>query len=502
MKVMKFGGTSVGSVNSILSVKRIVESANEPVIVVVSALGGITDKLINTSKMAAVGDSAYEGEFREIVYRHVEMIKEVIPAGEKQVSLQRQIGELLNELKDIFQGIYLIRDLSAKTSDTIVSYGERLSSIIVTELIDGAKWFDSRTFIKTERKHSKHTLDTDLTNKLVKEAFQSIPKVSLVPGFISSDKTTGDVTNLGRGGSDYTAAIIAAALDAASLEIWTDVDGFMTADPRVISTAYTITELSYVEATELCNFGAKVVYPPTIYPVCHKNIPIIIKNTFNPDGVGTVIKQEVSNPQSKAIKGISSINDTSLITVQGLGMVGVIGVNYRIFKALAKNGISVFLVSQASSENSTSIGVRNADADLACEVLNEEFAKEIEMGEISPILAERDLATVAIVGENMKHTPGIAGKLFGTLGRNGINVIACAQGASETNISFVVDSKSLRKSLNVIHDSFFLSEYQVLNLFICGVGTVGGSLVEQIRCQQQKLMMENGLKLHVVGRYH
>ena len=327
MKVMKFGGTSVGSVNSILSVKRIVESASEPVIVVVSALGGITDKLINTSKMAAVGDSAYEGEFREIVYRHVEMIKEVIPAGEKQVSLQRQIGELLNELKDIFQGIYLIRDLSAKTSDTIVSYGERLSSIIVTELIDGAKWFDSRTFIKTERKHSKHTLDTDLTNKLVKEAFQSIPKVSLVPGFISSDKTTGDVTNLGRGGSDYTAAIIAAALDAASLEIWTDVDGFMTADPRVISTAYTITELSYVEATELCNFGAKVVYPPTIYPVCHKNIPIIIKNTFNPDGVGTVIKQEVSNPQSKAIKGISSINDTSLITVQGLGMVGVIGVN-------------------------------------------------------------------------------------------------------------------------------------------------------------------------------
>ena len=493
MKVMKFGGTSVGSVNSILSVKRIVESANEPVIVVVSALGGITDKLINTSKMAAVGDSAYEGEFREIVYRHVEMIKEVIPAGEKQVSLQRQIGELLNELKDIFQGIYLIKDLSPKTSDTIVSYGERLSSIIVTALIEGAKWFDSRTFIKTERKHSKHTLDTELTNKLVKEAFQSIPKVALVPGFISSDKTTGDVTNLGRGGSDYTAAIIAAALDAASLEIWTDVDGFMTADPRVISTAYTITELSYVEATELCNFGAKVVYPPTIYPVCHKNIPIIIKNTFNPDGVGTVIKQEVSNPQSKAIKGISSINDTSLITVQGLGMVGVIGVNYRIFKALAKNGISVFLVSQASSENSTSIGVRNADADLACEVLNEEFAKEIEMGEISPILAERNLATVAIVGENMKHTPGIAGKLFGTLGRNGINVIACAQGASETNISFVVDSKSLRKSLNVIHDSFFLSEYQVLNLFICGVGTVGGSLVEQ------KLMMENGLKLHVVG---
>ncbi len=503
MKVMKFGGTSVGSVNSILEVKKIVESADEPVIVVVSALGGITDKLILTSKLAAAGDIAYEGEFREIVYRHVEMIKEVIPEGEGQVSLQRQVGELLNEVKNIFQGVYLIKDLSVKTYDTIVSYGERLSSIIVAQLIDGAKWFDSRTFIKTEFKHTKHILDTELTNRLVKEAFREafsvIPQVSLVPGFISSDKTTGDVTNLGRGGSDYTASIIATALDASSLEIWTDVDGFMTADPKVISTAYTINELTYVEATELCNFGAKVVYPPTIYPVCHKNIPILIKNTFNPSAPGTIIKQHVANGKGKAIKGISSINDTSLITVQGLGMVGVIGVNYRIFKALAKNGISVFLVSQASSENSTSIGVRNADADLACEVLNEEFTKEIEMGEISRIQAEKNLATVAIVGENMKHTPGIAGKLFGTLGRNGINVIACAQGASETNISFVVDAKYLRKSLNVIHDSFFLSEYQVLNLFICGIGTVGGSLIEQIRQQQQKLKTESGLKLHVVG---
>ncbi len=498
MKVMKFGGTSVGSAKSILSVKRIVESVQEPVIVVVSALGGITDKLINTSKMAASGDPAYENEFREIVYCHVEMIKEVIPIGEGQVELQRQIGELLNQLKDIFQGIYLIKDLSQKTFNTIVSYGERLSSIIAAKLIE-AEWFDSRKFIKTETKHSKHVLDTDLTNELIRETFKILPRRALIPGFISTDKMSGDVTNLGRGGSDYTAAIIAAALDANVLEIWTDVDGFMTADPRVIQSAYTISELSYVEATELCNFGAKVVYPPTIYPVCHKNIPILIKNTFNPEGTGTIIKQTVANPLCKAIKGISSINDTSLITVQGLGMVGVIGVNYRIFKALAKNGISVFLVSQASSENSTSIGVRNADADLACEVLNEEFAKEIEMGEISPILAEKNLATVAIVGENMKHTPGIAGKLFGTLGRNGINVIACAQGASETNISFVVDSKSLRKSLNVIHDSFFLSEYQVLNLFICGVGTVGGSLIEQIRCQQQKLVMENGLKLHIVG---
>ena len=495
---MKFGGTSVGSVNSMLNVKKIVESVDDKVIVVVSALGGITDKLIKTSRMASEGDSGYEKEMKEIVNRHIEMVYTVIPAGQKRELLLDCVNELLNELKDIFQGIYLIRDLSPKTSATIVSYGERLSSIIVATLINGAQWFDSRQFIKTEKKHNKNILDAEFTNKLVCETFKEIPEVSLVPGFISSDKTTGEVTNLGRGGSDYTASILAAALDADVLEIWTDVDGFMTADPRVISSAYSINELSYVEAMELCNFGAKVVYPPTIYPVCHKNIPILVKNTFNPEAAGTIIKQEASD-SSKAIKGISSINDTCLITMTGLGMVGVIGVNHRIFKTLAENGISVFLVSQASSENSTSIGVRNEDASLACEVLNEEFAKEIEMGEISPMKAESGLATVAIVGENMKHTPGIAGKLFGTLGRNGINVIACAQGASETNISFVVDGASLRKTLNVIHDSFFLSEYQVLNLFICGVGTVGSSLIEQIHGQQERLKSERGLYLKVVG---
>ena len=495
---MKFGGTSVGSVNSMLNVKKIVESVDDKVIVVVSALGGITDKLIKTSRMASEGDSGYEKEMKEIVNRHIEMVYTVIPAGQKRELLLDCVNELLNELKDIFQGIYLIRDLSPKTSATIVSYGERLSSIIVAALINGAQWFDSRQFIKTEKKHNKNILDTELTNKLVCETFKEIPEVSLVPGFISSDKTTGEVTNLGRGGSDYTASILAAALNADVLEIWTDVDGFMTADPRVISSAYPINELSYVEAMELCNFGAKVVYPPTIYPVCHKNIPILVKNTFNPEAAGTIIKQDASD-SSKAIKGISSINDTCLITMTGLGMVGVIGVNHRIFKTLAENGISVFLVSQASSENSTSIGVRNEDASLACEVLNEEFAKEIEMGEISPMKAESGLATVAIVGENMKHTPGIAGKLFGTLGRNGINVIACAQGTSETNISFVVDGASLRKTLNVIHDSFFLSEYQVLNLFICGVGTVGSSLIEQIHGQQERLKSERGLYLKVVG---
>ena len=498
MKAVKFVGTSLGSVESILSVKKIVEAEKEPVVVVVSALGGITDKLIKTSKLALAGDLSYQSEFDEIAVRHHQMIEAVIPSGENKERLLETIDALLDELKSIYQGVYLIRDLSPKTSAAIVSYGERLSSNIVAVLIDGAKWFDSRTFIKTEIKSGRQLLASDLTHELVKQAFVDLPKVSLVPGFISTDADSGEVTNLGRGGSDYTASIIAAALDASFLEIWTDVDGFMTADPKVISTAYTINELSYVEAMELCNFGAKVVYPPTIYPVCVKNIPILIKNTFNPSGKGTVIKSDIAEDQ-KPIKGISSINGTTLITVSGLSMVGVIGVNRRIFSALANNGISVFLVSQASSENSTSIGVRDADADAACEVLNAEFSKEIETGAMYRMTAESGLATVAIVGENMKHTPGIAGKLFGTLGRSGINVIACAQGASETNISFVVDGLFLRKTLNVIHDSFFLSEYQVLNLFLCGVGTVGSSLIAQLAQQSEKLKKERGLKLKVVG---
>ena len=498
MKVLKFGGTSVGSVESILNVKRIVESQNEPVIVIVSALGGITDKLIKTSQMAVEGDSLYQKSFWEMEERHEEMINAIIPAGKKRDGLLAEVKSSLEELRSIFQGVYLIRDLSPKTQAAIVSYGERISSRIVATLIEGAAWFDSREFIKTEVKQGKTCLATDITNKLVRETWKDIPQVSIVGGFISRDAESGEITNLGRGGSDYTASIIAAALGASVLEIWTDVDGFMTADPRVISSAYVIPELSYVEAMELCNFGAKVVYPPTIYPVCIKNIPILIKNTFNPDAPGSIIKDTVKDDK-RSIKGISSIKGTTLITVSGLSMVGVIGVNRRIFTCLADNGISVFMVSQASSENNTSIGVQDVDADEACRVLNLEFQKEIEEGAMFPMIAEKGLATVAVVGENMKHTPGIAGKLFGTLGRSGISVIACAQGASETNISFVINQNYLRKALNVIHDSFFLSEYQVLNIFICGVGTVGGSLIEQIHQQQEKLMRELRLKLNVVG---
>lgn len=500
MKVLKFGGTSVGSVKSILSLKKIVENEakHQPVVVVVSALGGITDKLIATSKLALKHDDGWKTEFDDMVDRHHKMIDTIITDTKKREDLFNTVDALFEQLRSIYFGVYLIHDLSEKTQDAIVSYGERLSSNIVATLIGGAKWYDARNFIKTERKNGKHVLDNELTNKLVSDTFDNLPRVSLVPGFISRDRDTDETTNLGRGGSDYTAAILAAVLDAEVLEIWTDVDGFMTADPRIIKTAYTINELSYIEAMELCNFGAKVIYPPTIYPVCIKNIPIRVKNTFNPENPGTIIKQEVEDNR-KPIKGISSIGGTALITVTGLSMVGVIGVNRRIFSKLAAHGISVFMVSQASSENSTSIGVREQDVAAAVEVLNDEFAAEIEDGAMFPMHAECGLATIAIVGENMKHAAGIAGKLFGTLGRSGISVIACAQGASETNISFVVKAEFLRKSLNVLHDSFFLSEYKVLNLFICGVGTVGGKLIEQIKKQYEELKERNRLKLNVVS---
>ena len=498
---MKFGGTSVGSVNSILNLKSIVETAakQENVIVVVSALGGITDKLIKTAEMAVNGNEAFKEEFQQIVARHHELIYSIIQCEEKRTGLLQEVDKLLNELDNIYHGLALINNITPKSEATIVSYGERLSSRIVAALIDGAVRYNARKFIKTEVKHGKNILANEESDKLIHETFDnSNDRIVIVPGFISQDKDSEEITNLGRGGSDYTAAIIAATLKADMLEIWTDVDGFMTADPRVINNAYTIHHLSYVEATELCNFGAKVVYPPTIYPVFKANIPIKIKNTFNPDSEGTIIDAH-SEDEGRLIKGISSINDTDLLTVQGLGMVGIVGVNHRIFRALANAGISVFLVAQASSENSTSLGLRHDDSAKACEVLNKEFEKEISMGLMESVHATGNLSTVAIVGENMRHNAGIIGKLFQTLGRNGINVIACAQGGQETNISFVIESDLLRKTLNVIHDSFFLSEYKVLNLFICGIGTVGGSLIEQIASQQETLKKEHGLKLNIVG---
>lgn len=501
MKVMKFGGSSVETPEGLQLVKRIVEREKEPVVVVVSALGGVTDRLLLAADFAQKANSGYKNLLDEIITKHENVIDKSIEDKADKKELTESTQLLFDDLRNILRGVFLIGDLSQKTSDKIVSYGERLSSLIISKIIDNAQLYDSTEFIKTNKHFDHHIPDLSKSNELIQKTFTQNPvkSVAIVPGFISSSNDGNDITNLGRGGSDYTAAIIAAAMNATMLEIWTDVDGFMTADPRIISSAYVINELSFTEAIELSNFGAKVIYPPTIFPVYHKNIPIYVKNTFKQEAKGTLIKNILPSRNGKTIKGISSINDTALVTIQGLGMVGVIGVNKRIFTTLADNGISVFIVSQASSENSTSIGVSSQDAPLAQKVLSEEFAEEITMGSINEIIVKYDLATVAIVGQNMKHVPGIAGRFFGALGRNGISIVALSQGAGETNISCVIAKSDLKKALNVIHDSFFLSQYKVLNLFVVGIGTVGGKLLAQIKKQQRTLQDQNQLKINVVG---
>ena len=498
MKVLKFGGTSVGSVDSIRQIQQIIARQTDDCIVVVSALGGITDQLLKAAHLALENGEEYMEVYQQIRQRHLDMIQTLIENATVRQMLCHEIERILDELRSILFGVHLIKDLSPKSEAAIVGYGERMSSRIVTAALPGAVRKNSLEFIRTEHKHGQILLNSELTDQLVREAFSPMPHLAVCPGFISRDSLTEEVTNLGRGGSDYTASILAATLGAEVLEIWTDVNGFMTADPRLIPEAYTIQSLSYVEATELCNFGAKVVYPPTIYPVCAKNIPIRILNTFCPDNAGTIIQAQTEK-DARYVCGLSSIRDVAMITVSGLSMVGVIGVNQRIFGALANAGVSVFLVSQASSENSTTLGVQDKDCDVAVEVLTREFAEEIKVGSMYPMLVQQGLAAVSIVGEKMKNMPGIAGKLFGTLGRNGISVIAFAQGAKETNISFVVPQQQLSKTMNVLHDSFFLSENKVLNIFICGVGTVGAQLIEQIQQQQSTLLREQHLQLNVVG---
>jgi aspartokinase/homoserine dehydrogenase 1 len=508
MKVMKFGGSSVGSAGAAERVKNIVQSESYRVVVVVSALSGVTDELYAAAAVAAGGDRGAGGTggdesfteaFERLATRHRQQLAATV-LPEKRDETAAAVESLLGELENILRGVSLIRELSPKTREAVVSYGERLSALIVSGMIPGAKLVDARKVIKTHPYFAKHVVDFPLTERLVKEAFKGGDKVFVMGGFIATDADTGEATTLGRGGSDYTGAIVAAALDASLLEIWTDVDGFMSADPKIIDNTYLIERLTFSEAMELCNFGAKVLFPSTIFPVYQKNIPIRVRNTFNPASPGTLISSASGEVKDgKIIKGISSIGDTCLITVKGLGMVGVIGVNYRIFKALSKAGISVFFVSQASSESSTSIGVRQEDGATAVGVLSAEFAGEITQGEINEIIPTYDLATVAVVGENMRGRAGVSAKLFDTLGRSGINIISYAQGALETNISFVIDAANLRKALNALHDSFLLWDYQVLNLFIAGVGTVGRSLLEQIRLQQPKFLKENSLQVRVVG---
>lgn len=490
----------MANAENFLKVKSIICAHEKECVVVVSALGGITDQLIRISTLAESGDESFRQELSQMRQRHYECCDGAVQDATELDALKSRICKLMDSLERICDGVFLLKVLPRKTRDEIISFGERMSSMILQAVIPGSTLRDPLSFIKTVR-HLGGDIVDGCTAELIRAHFAAQPLAgctAIVPGFISSDAQSGEITNLGRGGSDYTASLIAAALNAELLEIWTDVDGFMTADPRIIKTSYVIDEMSYEEAMELCNFGAKVVYPPTLYAVCKKEIPILIKNTFNPEAPGTTIHKHCKVGE-RAIKGISSIDDISLITLSGTSMVGIVGVDCRIFTALAQESISAFLVSQSASETGISIGVSRQNAERACEVLNEAFRNEIATGSIAPVKLQNELAAVAVVGENMKHRAGIAGKLFSTLGRNGISIITCAQGSAEINISIIIERKHLRKSLNVIHDSFFLSEYQELNLFLCGVGTVGSQLIEQIAHQKEKLKREHKLKVNIVG---
>lgn len=494
MKVLKFGGTSVGSAANIKRVKDIVLNQNDDVIVVVSALGGITDKILSAAHNAASGTGDFHTELTEIRKKHDETLQELFNGSG---SVKTKVDELLDELEKLLTGITLVGELTSKTLDRIAGLGERISSHIVADFI-GCPRKDSSEFIQTDSNFGRATVDFGLTNKNIKEAFAGFKGVAVAPGFISKN-AKGEFTTLGRGGSDFTAAIFAAALDVEILEIWTDVNGFMTADPRVIRKAYTIPEITYSEAMELSHFGAKVIYPPTILPVYQKGIPIQIKNTFDPENPGTKIVKGVKNGFDRPIKGISSISGITLVTLQGIGMVGVTGISMRLFAALAKVNVNVILISQASSENSISVAIEEKALDVAEAAIREEFEKEISLGQVNKIELESGVSVVAIVGENMKHTTGIAGKLFSTMGKSGVNIIAIAQGASELNISWVVKNEDLRKTLNVVHESFFLSENVELNIFLMGIGTVGGNLLDQLKQQQQRLLKENHLRLKLAG---
>ncbi|HEX3009197.1 MAG TPA: aspartate kinase, partial [Bacteroidales bacterium] len=449
MKVLKFGGSSVGSPDRIRLVKSIVEEQQESCIVVVSAFQGVTDQLLRMSKMAVERDDTFHTELAQLELRHLSAVRELIDPR-IQSAILAQVKLLTNELEDILNGVYLLKDLTPKTNDYILSFGEHLSAYILSNVIHKGQFHDSRSFIRTNSNYGNARVDFDLTDDLVSRHFSVLDYVPVIPGFIARNEAD-ETTTLGRGGSDYTAAIVAAALNASVLEIWTDVDGFMTADPRKVSKAYAIDSLTYAEAIELSHFGAKVVYTPTIHPVYKKNIPVAIKNTFNPKARGTYIGNDLESSINAPIKGISSIDDITMLTIQGAGMVGVSGISMRVFKALAKSKSNVILITQASSEFSISVAVSPVDAEKAKEALEEEFQTEVFLRNEIKITMESDLSIIAIVGERMKNTPGISSGLFSSLARNGVSVIATAQGSSELNISVVIRKISLRKALNAIH---------------------------------------------------
>ncbi len=503
MQILKFGGSSVANAENIEKVAKIVETKSKTgrIALIVSALGGTTDLLLDCGQLAAEGNEQYKGQLLIIEKRHLDAVRSLVPITHQSGTLTL-VKVFCNELEDICKGIFLLKEFTPITKDRITSYGELLSSSIITaRLLNSgvdAIWKDARELIVTDNNHTNAVVNFKLTNEIIAQFFNESKKtVTVIPGFIGADGN-GKTTTLGRGGSDYTAAIVAAAIDAESLEIWTDVAGIMTADPRIVKAAKAIPHISYQEAMELSHFGAKVIYPPTIQPVMKKEIPVWIKNTFSPDEYGTLIKSSTGNNES-SISGITSINEIALLSLEGNGMIGIPGFSKRLFESLAEQKINVILITQSSSEHSICVGIDQRNATLAKAAIDNMFAYEIETGKVDPLIVENELSIVALVGDNMKNHTGISGKMFSALGRNGINIRAIAQGSSERNISAVVFKKDVKKAVNVLHEDFFEATYKQLHLFLAGVGNVGSKLLAQIEQQQDYLKNHLRLQLKVAG---
>lgn len=504
MLVLKFGGSSVADAQRLNNVVSIVLQAlekNKNIVIVLSALGGTTDALLEVANLATNADISYKEKLSIIGHRHFTLVKEFIPIHQ-QSSVLSMVKKRFNEIEDTCNGIFLLKELSQRTKDAIVCNGELLSSQIFAAKLQSLDientWKDARELIITDSQFGAANVDFALTNKNIQSFFFSLnTPVCIVPGFIASDKT-GNTTTLGRGGSDYTAAIIAAALTVSSIEIWTDVSGMMTADPRLVSTAKIIQKISYQEAMELSHFGAKVIYPPTIQPVMNKRIPVWIKNTFAPQEAGTLIENVISKNGGN-IRGISSINKLALLSLEGSGMIGIPGFSKRLFEALSNEKINVILITQSSSEHSICVGIEEANADKAKEAIDKTFAYEIAIKKVDPLAVEKHMAIVALVGDNMKNHPGISGKMFSVLGKNGVNIRAIAQGSSERNISAVIASGDVKKAINVLHEEFFETTYKQVNLFICGTGNVGSKLLAQLQQQLDHLHDHLRLQVRIAG---
>lgn len=505
MRVLKFGGSSVANADNINKIVSILEDRlkNEKLIVVVSALGGITDALLNSVILASDGNELYKDELQKIERRHLELVKQLIPVA-TQSRLLSMVKKQCNEIEDICNGVFLLQELTPRTKDRIMSYGELLSSEIISAKFESIgfknKWVDSRKLIITNSNYEHAVVDFEVSNQKIEDYFSNAEEsFFMVPGYISSNRK-GISTTLGRGGSDYTASIIAAAIDASALEIWTDVSGMMTADPRLVSNAKIIPKILYKEAMELSHFGAKVVYPPTIQPVMRKNIPVWIKSTFSPEHHGTLIENSSGKEAGgNSVRGISSINKIVLISLEGSGMAGVPGFSKRLFETLANEQINVILITQSSSEHSICVGIEEPSAEKAKAAVDKEFGFEIERLKVEPLILEKDLAIIALVGDKMKSHPGISGKMFSALGKNGINVRAISQGSSERNISAVISTNDVKKAVNVLHEEFFETTYKQINLFVVGVGNVGSRLLSQLLQQQGYLQKNLRLSLRVVG---